>query len=78
MACSDQNLKHWDMTSKTTLCTVVASSQIIPGYESYSLGKLSKEIGIQIENRHRAGGDALATTKLFEILFKKDKATLTC
>ena len=61
---------------KPHLCTVVASRQIIPGYESYSLGKLSKEIGIQIENRHRAGGDALATTKLFEILYKKDKAAL--
>lgn len=62
---------------KPHLCTVVASRQIIPGYESYSLGKLSRQIGIQIENRHRAGGDALATTKLFDILYKKDKSSLS-
>ena len=62
---------------KPHLCTVIASRAIIPGYESYSLGKLSRAIGIQIENRHRAGGDALATAKLFNILFKKDKVALT-
>ena len=61
---------------KPHLCTVVASRAIIPGHESYSLGKLSRAIGIDIENRHRAGGDALATTKLFDILFKKDQSTL--
>lgn len=61
---------------KPHLCTVVASRHILPGYESYSLGKLTKKIGIQIVNRHRAGGDALATTKLFEILHKKNKKIL--
>lgn len=62
---------------KPHLCTVIASRQIIPGHESYSLGKLSREIGIKIENRHRAGGDALATTKLFDILYKKDRSSLS-
>lgn len=62
---------------KPHLCTVIASRQIIPGHESYSLGKLSKKIGIKIENRHRAGGDALATTQLFEILYKKNKSQLS-
>jgi len=61
---------------KPHVCTVISSRQIIPGHESYSLGKLSREIGIKIENRHRAGGDALATTKLFDILYKKDKTQL--
>ena len=61
---------------KPHLCTVVTSRAIIPGHESYSLGKLSRAIGIKIENRHRAGGDALATTKLFEILYKKDQVAL--
>jgi len=61
---------------KPHLCTVVASRHILPGYESYSLGKLTKQIGIKIVNRHRAGGDALATTKLFEILHKKNKKKL--
>ena len=54
------------------LCTVRASRFVLPGHNSYSLGKISKELGIEINGRHRAGGDALATTGLFEILMKKD------
>jgi DNA polymerase-3 subunit epsilon len=42
---------------KPHLCTVQAARQIIPGHDSYSLGKLSRAIGIEIKNRHRAGGD---------------------
>ena len=61
---------------KPHLCTVVASRHILPGYDSYSLGKLTRQIGIQIVNRHRAGGDALATAKLFEILHKKNEKKL--
>ena len=61
---------------KPHLCTVEASRKIIPNHASYSLGKLSRAIGIQIKNRHRAGGDALATTKLFEILYKKNQKKL--
>ncbi len=58
------------------ICTVKASRIIIPGHESYSLGKLTRGLGIDINGRHRAGGDALATTQLFEILIKKDKERL--
>ena len=54
------------------LCTVRAARYVIPGYESYSLGKLSKSLDIHIEGRHRAGGDALATCKLFDLLYHKD------
>lgn len=54
------------------LCTVVAAREIIPGHESYSLGKLSRKLGIVIKGRHRAGGDALATTELFHLLFAKN------
>jgi DNA polymerase-3 subunit epsilon len=54
------------------LCTVNLSRKIIPGYRSYSLGKLCKEINIKIESRHRAAGDALATVKLFQYLQKKN------
>lgn len=54
------------------LCTVKLSRQLIPGKQSYSLGKLCKEIGIELEDRHRASGDALATVKLFELLLKQD------
>jgi DNA polymerase-3 subunit epsilon len=54
------------------LCTVKLSRKVIPGFRSYSLGNLCKNLNIIIENRHRAGGDALATVKLFELLIQKN------
>lgn len=55
------------------LCTVRLSRKIIPGLRSYSLGSLSESLGIQITNRHRAGGDASATVKIFDLLLRRDK-----
>lgn len=56
-----------------TLCTVELSKLLIPGLESYSLGKLCRKIGVPVSDRHRADGDALATVKLLKILLQKDK-----
>lgn len=58
------------------LCTVRSSRFVIPGMESYSLGKLTRELGIQLQGRHRASGDALATAELFTLLFDKDPNNL--
>lgn len=58
------------------LCTVRASRDIIPGHASYSLGKITKDLGITIVGRHRAGGDALATCKLFELIYTKNEDKL--
>lgn len=58
------------------LCTVQLSRKLLPGFGSYSLGKLCKHLNIQINGRHRAAGDALATVKLFEILIEKDANNL--
>lgn len=58
--------------SRDYLCTVRMSRKLIPGFRSYSLGNLCQQLGIQIENRHRAAGDALATVKLFELLMSKE------
>ena len=58
------------------LCTVRTSRYVIPGMESYSLGKLSRSLGIEIIGRHRAGGDALATAHLFTMLIEKDPGNL--
>lgn len=55
------------------LCTVRLSRQILPGYPSYSLGKLCRSLGIQVENRHRAGGDTAATVALFKKLIHEDQ-----
>ncbi|MFT5750788.1 MAG: DNA polymerase-3 subunit epsilon [Flavobacteriales bacterium] len=56
----------------TTLCSVELSQDLLPGHKSYSLGKLTKALGIPMTNRHRASGDALATVKLFKMLLDKD------
>lgn len=53
---------------RETLCTVRLSRKLMPGKQSYSLGRLCESIGIEIENRHRAEGDAVATAKLFNLL----------
>ncbi|WP_138433612.1 exonuclease domain-containing protein [Winogradskyella algicola] len=57
---------------RKTLCTVELSQQLIPNMESYSLGKLTRALGIPVSDRHRANGDALATVKLFKMLLSKD------
>lgn len=54
------------------LCTVRLSRKIIPGLSSYSLGRLAESLGIRISDRHRAGGDAQATAKIFDVLMKRD------
>ena len=55
------------------LCTVRTARRLIPGSKSYSLGNICEELTIPITQRHRAYGDALATTKLFDILLDRSK-----
>ena len=57
---------------RKSLCTVELSKHLIPGQPSYSLGKLSRALGIPVSDRHRAYGDASATLKLFKMLLAKD------
>ncbi len=54
------------------LCTVRLGRQIIAGAPGYGLGKICKHLGIEIDNRHRAAGDAMATVQLFHHLLKCD------
>lgn len=54
------------------LCTVRAARKIKPGLASYSLGRLCKSLDISLENAHRAGGDADATSELFSRLLEWD------
>lgn len=56
------------------LCTVRLSRKLIPGYNSYSLGKLCAALKIPLTDRHRARGDAEATTILFKKLLRIDDA----
>jgi len=57
---------------RKTMCTVKLSRKLLPGHPSYSLGKLCTDLGIEINGRHRAAGDALATAKLFNILVDRN------
>jgi len=57
---------------RNTVCTVELSQQLILDQPSYSLGKLTRSLGIPITDRHRASGDALATIQLFKLLLEKD------
>lgn len=50
------------------ICTLKNSRKFLPGHPSYSLGKLCKELGIEVSDRHRALGDATATAALFDLL----------
>jgi DNA polymerase-3 subunit epsilon len=54
------------------LCTVRLSRKIIPGLNSYSLGAICDVEQIEIAARHRARGDAEATTILFKKLLQRD------
>ncbi|MBL4710152.1 MAG: hypothetical protein JKY48_17110 [Flavobacteriales bacterium] len=50
------------------LCTLELSKELIPDSESHGLGKICKHLSIEVEGRHRAKGDALATVELFKHL----------
>lgn len=54
------------------LCTVRLSRKVFPGLRSYGLGRICSHLNIEIENRHRALGDAEATATLFGLLMEKD------
>ena len=54
------------------LCTIRLSRKLLPGLKSYSLGAICQSQNITITNRHRARGDAEATTILFEKLLQSD------
>jgi len=47
------------------MCTVRLSRKAFPGLPSYSLGKLSKSLGVVLSNAHRAMADTMATVEIF-------------
>ncbi|MBS1947744.1 MAG: GIY-YIG nuclease family protein [Bacteroidetes bacterium] len=56
------------------LCTVRLGRKVFPGLPSYSLGNFCRSLEIDITNRHRAGGDAVATSLLFKKILDNDKS----
>lgn len=57
---------------RKVLDTVKLSRKLLPGFRSYSLGKLTAQLGIVINDRHRAYGDAMATVELLKRLLAID------
>jgi DNA polymerase-3 subunit epsilon len=58
------------------LCTVRLSRKVFEDLPSYSLGNLCRSLDINVKNRHRAMGDAAATTELFHRIFEADRGLL--
>jgi DNA polymerase-3 subunit epsilon len=47
------------------LCTVRLARKVIPGLRRRSLDHVTMHYGVEIRQRHRAGGDAFATAQVF-------------
>ena len=63
--------------NRKRLCTVQLSRETFPDLDSYSLGKITDQLGIELNGHHRAEADARATIELFErILSKKNEVGL--
>ncbi len=58
------------------LCTIRLSRKVFPGFRKYGLGHLCRELGIVIEGRHRAYGDALATSQVLDLILQNNGALL--
>ena len=61
----------YDLNCKK-ICTIRLGRKIIPGLRGYGLEKICNHLGIEIQARHRAKGDAEATVKLFHLLLERD------
>jgi DNA polymerase-3 subunit epsilon len=62
--------------TKKNICTVQLSRKVFPQFKSHSLGNICRDLGINVDNRHRAFGDAAATALLLEKLIEHDTKNL--
>jgi DNA polymerase-3 subunit epsilon len=56
---------------RPSVCTVQLSQRVFSNQPSYSLGNLCKNLGIELNNRHRAFGDAEATAFLLHKIIEE-------
>lgn len=50
--------------TRAKICTVQQARKYLPGYKSYSLGKLCADLDIELKNHHRALDDAKAAAEV--------------
>jgi DNA polymerase-3 subunit epsilon len=53
------------------LCTVNLARRLMPDIEAHNLDALADYFGFEVHQRHRAGGDALVTARLFLQLLER-------
>jgi DNA polymerase III epsilon subunit family exonuclease len=53
------------------LCTVNLARRLMPDIEAHNLDALADHFGFEVRQRHRAGGDALVTARLFLRLLER-------
>ncbi len=53
------------------LCTVRLARRLLPGLKSRGLDSVAAFLGVEIENRHRASGDAVATAHILRHLLER-------
>lgn len=63
---------HYEKFQRKKLCTVRLSRHLLPNMPAYNLDMLCEKLDIEITQRHRALGDALATVELFKHLQELD------
>jgi len=56
------------------LCTIQLARRIFPGLGKYGLSALTQYFGLENPDRHRALGDALTTSALFQLILKEAKS----
>lgn len=52
------------------LCTLDLSRKTFPNFEKHGLSSICEELKIDMKSHHRAGGDAMATTILLDMIIK--------
>lgn len=67
------HLKHagFGLNAKK-LCTVRLSRKVFPNLLGYSLGKLTRQLGVKMDRHHRAGADATATAEVLHRILAED------
>ncbi|MCU7692962.1 PolC-type DNA polymerase III [Haoranjiania flava] len=61
---------HGFILEEKRLCTFKLSKKAFPNLPKHGLGSLTKELDIHLDNHHRAGGDAMATTLILDLIVK--------